>query len=196
MAYYYNYAEKKFKLHTYFESWVINTNIWLQVRLELVYPLVPALYIQAIKTFVKCGDKLLCLFSTRIAEVSKQICYRFAQYLNKSVCEYKDVWCNITNCIPWQPQGCAYMTCVCVCVCVCMCIECVRTYKCKEILLGQQYLLAFASMKSTIDVLASILEQESGLVIGMTLQWVSQSCFHSIFFPVHLYIPKKKKKYI
>lgn len=83
---------QKFKLNTYFESWIINTSVWLQIRLELVYPLVPASYIQTIKKFVKGGDKLLCLFSTLIAEVSKQICYRFAQYLpGKSVCEYKDV---------------------------------------------------------------------------------------------------------
>ena len=52
--------------------------------------------------------------------------------------------------------------------------ECVHTYKCKEDLLGQQDLLAFVSMKSTSDVHVSILEQESGLVIGLTLQRVSQ----------------------
>ena len=46
-------------------------------------------FVHSSKHFIKHGDKLLCLFSTRIAEVSKQICYRFAQ-----MCEYKDVWCN------------------------------------------------------------------------------------------------------
>ena len=93
---------QNFKLHTYFESWIINTSVWLQVKFEVVYPLVLASYIQAIKKFVKGGDKLLCLFSTWIAKVSKQICYRFAQYLNKSVSTMK---CDV------------------------MCVVCVRTYE-------------------------------------------------------------------
>ena len=78
-------------------------------------------------------------------------------------------------CVCVRACVCACMcVCMCVCVHVCVCIECVRTYKCKEILLGQQDLLAFASMKSTLDVHASISEQELGLVIGLTLQRVSQ----------------------
>lgn len=57
---------------------------------------------------------------------------------------------------------------------MCMGHECVCTYKCKVNLLGQQDLLAFVSKKSTSDVHVSILEQVSGLVIGLTLQRVSQ----------------------